>query len=227
MDTSLWMSRDLLTVDPATPLVAAARRMAQRRVRHVLVVDPPGSTHLVGIVSSHDLYLAAESGVNPFSPLAVEDERCPVGAVMTPHPLSIPSSTSIADAARILHAKKYGCLPVVDHGELVGVLTEHDLLRAFVRMTGADQPGYEVTCVLTATDDVLGRLHELAVQHGLQLVSASMFDHDGRRFGVVHLVGPRSSAFVDGLWRSGHTILRVRATEASAPAAIPVGPPTG
>ena len=224
MDTSLWMSRDLLTVDPATPLLDAARKMAQRRVRHLLVVDPPGSTHLVGIVSSHDLYLAAESGVNPFSPRAVDREARAVGAIMTPHPLAIASTTSIADAARVLRDKKYGCLPVVDHGELVGILTEHDILRAFLSMSGADQPGYEVTCVVGEGTDVLGQMNGTAQQRGLRLVSASLFDHDGKRYGAIHFTGARNDAFVEALWSSGHTILRVRATTAAAARPGPVVP---
>ena len=88
MDTSLWMSRDLLTVAPTTPVLEAARAMAQRRVRHLLVVEPADSRHLVGLVSSHDLYLAAESGVNPFSPRAVDREVRTVAAIMTPKPLA-------------------------------------------------------------------------------------------------------------------------------------------
>ena len=222
MDTSLWMSRDLLTVAPTTPLLEAARRMAQRRVRHLLVVEPADSRHLVGLVSSHDLYLAAESGVNPFSPRAVDREARTVAAIMTSKPLAVPSNTPIATAARILRDKKYGCLPVVDRGELVGILTEHDILRAFLRLSGADAPGYEVTATLSdATGDVLAPLCTLAQRRGLRLVSAAQFEHDRVHYAVVHFTGPRNDAFVDELWASGLRILRVReTTDAPTPAVV-------
>lgn len=216
MDTSFWMARDLLTVTPDTTLQAAGTSMSKRRVRHLLVVAAEGSRQLVGIVSSHDLYLAADPGVHPFSACAIDHDARTVAEVMTPHPLAIPSSTSIAAAARILRDKKFGCLPVVDRGELVGILTEHDILRAFLRMSGADQQGYEVTCVVSDGADVLGSMHDLAAGRGLRLTSASVFDHEGRHYGVVHFVGKRDDGFVESLWRSGHTILRVLPTEATA-----------
>jgi len=213
MDTSLWMSRDLLTASPSTPVLEAARSMAQRRVRHLLVVDPAAKHHLVGIVSSHDLYLAADAGVNPFSPRAVDRQARTVAAIMTPRPLAIAPTTSIAEAARILRDKKYGALPVVDRGELVGILTEHDILRAFLRLSGADQQGYEVTAtVANGVVDGIGTMHTLAQKHGLHLISASMFEQDKLHYAVVHFTGPANDAFVDDLWRSGLRILRVRAT---------------
>lgn len=218
MDTSLWMSRDLLTAAPTTPVLEAARKMAQRRVRHLLVVDPAESHHLVGIVSSHDLYLAAEAGVNPFSPRAVDREVRSVATIMTPHPLAITPTTSIAEAARLLRDKKYGALPVVDRGELVGILTEHDILRAFLRLSGADQDGYEVTAAVAAGSlDVIGQMNTLAQRRGLHLVSASMFEQDQVHYAVIHFTGRANDAFVDDLWQSGHRILRVRATTPGGP----------
>ncbi|MFN8825332.1 MAG: CBS domain-containing protein [Planctomycetota bacterium] len=218
MDTSLWMSRDLLTAAPNTPVLEAARSMAQRRVRHLLIVDPATSRHLVGIVSSHDLYLAADAGVNPFSPRAVDREVRSVATIMTPHPLAIAPTTSIAEAARILRDKKFGALPVVDRGGLVGILTEHDILRAFLRLSGADQQGYEVTAtVAPGSLDVIGPMNALAQRRGLHLVSAAMFEQDQVHYAVVHFTGPANDAFVDDLWRSGHRILRVRATTPDGP----------
>jgi len=216
MDTRLWMARDLLTVTPDTPLATAARRMAERRVRHLLVVAPDAKHTLLGIVSSHDLYLAAESGVNPFSPRAVDRDQRTIGSIMTPHPQTIPSATPLADAARILRDRKFGCLPVVDDGTLVGVLTEHDILRAFARWTGADQRGCEITAVAAPGRDALGELNQLATRHGLRLTSASSFAHDGRDLLVLHVAGDANEAFVDALWRSGLSILRVRRTDAAA-----------
>ncbi|MBL8754609.1 MAG: CBS domain-containing protein [Planctomycetes bacterium] len=223
MDTSLWMARDLLTVTPDTPVEDGAREMARRRVRHLLVVDGGDREHLLGIVSSHDLYLAAESGMNPFSPRAQDRSGRTLGEIMTARPTTIAPTTPLAEAARLLRDKKFGCLPVVDHGRLVGVLTEHDILRAFVRWTGAEDPGYEVTAVAAKDHDAFGDLVRLAGVRGLRLVSAASFAHDGRDLLVLHVAGKHDDSFVDALWRCGHTILRVRTTGA-APAQVAVAP---
>lgn len=220
MDTSLWMARDLLTVVPETPLHVASKLMADRKVRHLLVVAREGSHELVGLVSSHDLFLAAESGISPFSPRAVDRLSQTVGDIMTRHPCSIPPNTSISEAARVLRDRKFGCLPVVDRGELVGILTEHDILRAFLRMSGGDQAGYEVTCVVRDGTDVIGRSNALATARGLRLVSTATFDHDKKRFAVLHFVGKRDDVFVESLWKSGLTILRVHETDGVGTSAL-------
>ena len=220
VDTSLWMARELLTVQPETSLEDGARMMAKHRVRHLLVVAASDPTTLVGIVSSHDLYLAAEPGMSPFSPLALDATGRTLGQVMTSNPRTIPSTTPLAEAARILRDKKFGCLPVVDHGRLVGVLTEHDLLRAFVRWTGADQDGYEVTAVAAPGRDAFADINQLAKARGLHLVSASSFAHEGRALMVLHVSGHHDDTFVDSLWRCGHTILRVRGTGTAASPAV-------
>ncbi len=223
VDTSLWMSRDLLTAPPDLPLAEAARRMAERRVRHLLVVADDAPQHLLGILSSHDVYLAAEAGIHPHSPCAVDRPSRRVGEVMTHQPSTIPSSTPLAEAARILRDRKFGALPVVDRGELVGILTEHDLLRAFLSLSGADQPGYEVTAVVRDGADVLSTMLGIAAQRGLQMTSANVFDHAGKRHALLHFVGARDDAFVEALWRCGHTILRVRPTEGQHREAQPAG----
>lgn len=212
MDTSLWMARDLLTVTPPTPLDIAGRSMAKRQVRHLLVVEREGSDRLVGLVSSHDLFLAADAGIHPFSPRAVESTTMTVADIMIADPCSIAPTTSITEAACILRDKKFGCLPVVDRGALVGILTEHDILRAFLRLSGADQPGYEVTCIVLDARDVLGEMHGIAAGYGLQIVSTNVFHHEGKRYGIVRFIGTRNDSFVDALWNCGHTILRVRQT---------------
>lgn len=212
MDTSLWMSRDLVTAGPATLVPVAAARMAQRRIRHLLVVDPADSRNLIGIVSSHDLYAAAAGGERPSSIHALEraaiGDALPLRAILTPNPLTIPSSTPIAAAARILRDRKFGCLPVVDHGELVGVLTEHDLLRAFLAMTGAEQDSTEICCAVTPRPDVLGELFALAQQHGIALDHAAAFAHGGQRLAVFSTRSDEA-AFVEALWGHGHKVLRV------------------
>lgn len=225
MDSRLWMARDLVLGSPDQPLGEAGALMARHRVRHLLIVDPPGSRHLVGVLSSHDLYRASDADLHPFSPQALDRITGTVGAAMTHAPFAIAPDTSIAAAARILRDRKFGCLPVVERGELVGVLTEHDLLRAFLSLSGADQPGYEVTALAPDGSDVLGSMVALAGRHRLTLTSANVFAHEGKRYALCHFVGAQSEAFVDALWRSGQTILRVR-TSAAEPGASPA-PPLG
>jgi acetoin utilization protein AcuB len=131
-----WMSRRVSTVPPETRLSEAARLMRARKIRHLPVVE--GDGRLVGIVTARDLRQAM------FSP-AVQDELTnlrgvlhglAVRDVMTRGVVSVGAATSIRDAARLMHERKLGALPVVERDRLVGILTETDVLDAFQRLLG-------------------------------------------------------------------------------------------
>lgn len=128
--------RELMTDRVVTLLVTSTLDLAtdimhMARVRHLPVVDERGA--LLGIVSQRDLYRAAISSV-----LAVTGEtqrewlvKVPVHEVMTRDVVTIGPDASVVDAIHRLMDGKFGCLPVVEGGTLVGLLSETDCLRCF------------------------------------------------------------------------------------------------
>lgn len=212
MDVSLWMSRDPLTVPPTATVAAAARLMAQHRIRHLIVTDAESPGTLLGVVTSHDLFLASDPGLHPLSPAALDKgDATVVRDIMTAKPMAVASTTSVEDAARLLRQHKFSCLPVVDRGRVVGILTEHDILRAFLELTGADELGYEVTFVIADGHDTVLEMTELGKRYGLRLGGVITFLHAGKRLGLVRFAGEGTDAFLSDVWKCGHTVLRVRA----------------
>jgi acetoin utilization protein AcuB len=112
------MSGQLVTVTPDTPLREARHLLAEHRIRRLPVMT---GRRLVGIVSDRDLRSASAS-----------PDRTPVAQIMTRNAVTVTSQTRVDDAARIILAGRFGGLPVVDGAELVGIVTETDLLRALV-----------------------------------------------------------------------------------------------
>jgi CBS domain-containing protein len=104
----------LAVVAPETKTEAALQIAMIRRVRHLMVVR---DHHLVGVLCVCDL-------IGPDGAGHTAGER------MCTETFVIHASSTLADAASALHALHIGCLPVTDHGILVGVLTRGDLLRA-------------------------------------------------------------------------------------------------
>ena len=97
------------------------------RIRHLPVLS---GDRLVGIVSQRDLFRAA---ISSLLQLGGDAERkwlagIPVKAVMTPRVFTIAPSVSLRSAVRIMIDKRIGCLPVVEDGKLVGLLSESDCL---------------------------------------------------------------------------------------------------
>lgn len=124
-----WMTRQLITVEPGTPLVEAAQRMARHRIRRLPVVDSGG---LVGILSDRDVRASIPEDVSRV-------EQCMAREVVTVTPV-----TALEEAAAQLVLNKIGGLPVVENGALVGIITETDIFRGMIHMMGYSRPGIRV-----------------------------------------------------------------------------------
>ena len=111
------MTRRVVTVSPETTLAEARRLLDEHRIRHLPVLV---NGRLVGIVSDRDLGSAS----------AADGRRTAVGRVMTPKPFTVSSDARVEEAARLMLDHHVGGLPVIDAGELTGIVTGEDLLRA-------------------------------------------------------------------------------------------------
>ena len=118
-----FMSTDLFTVRPDDLVDLAANVMDWRHVRHVPVEDDAGQ--LVGIVSHRDLLRLLARGLP-----ADGAEPMSVSSVMRQNPLTVPPQTPTLEAINLMRANKVGCLPVVEAGRLVGIITAYDFLVA-------------------------------------------------------------------------------------------------
>jgi CBS domain-containing protein len=104
------------------------------RVRHLPVLDDD-EQRLVGIVTQRDLFrdaLAHALGYGKPAQRKILDTLA-VKDVMATEVVTIRSDASLVYAARVLTERKIGCLPVVDDGRLVGILTEGDFVALIAR----------------------------------------------------------------------------------------------
>jgi CBS domain-containing membrane protein len=131
--------RDLMTADPTTlkrndKLTLADDIMRLGRVRHLPVVDDDGEA-LAGIVTQRDLFrdaLAQALGYGKHAQRKILDTLA-VKDVMNTDVITTTPDTSLVEAARLLTQRKIGCLPVVENGRLVGILTEGDFVALVAR----------------------------------------------------------------------------------------------
>lgn len=126
------MSRSLITVDKNASLRRARRILDRHRIRHLLVMD---GKRLVGIVTDRDLRQAAPSSKSPLTTREREEfmDELKVAEVMSRKLITASPDTTVREAARVMVSEKIGCLPVVNGNQLVGIVTETDLLEVLVR----------------------------------------------------------------------------------------------
>ncbi|HXJ81326.1 MAG TPA: CBS domain-containing protein [Candidatus Methylomirabilis sp.] len=138
------MVKGPFTIDPEAPLGTAMDVMRTKELRHLPVVDEAGQ--LVGIITDRDLrhacfspavaeYLSggAQRGLRQLGK-TLEDMR--VRDFMTWVVVTVHPDASLGHAALIMSERRVGSLPVVDHGTLVGMLTERDILQALSKESG-------------------------------------------------------------------------------------------
>ncbi len=116
-----FMSTDLFTVGPDDLVDLAASVMDWRHIRHVPVEDDAGN--LVGLISHRDLLRMLSQGLlnRAKGPVAVKE-------IMKKELVTISPETPTIEALRIMQSRKVGCLPVVQGGRLVGLVTAYDFL---------------------------------------------------------------------------------------------------
>jgi len=126
------MTPDPLTLSPEENLMEALQLMRLRKIRRIPIV---AHGKLVGLLTEGDLKRAEPSTLSDTQEefLAVM-EGTPVNRIMIENLVTTTPDAPLVDAARTLWSSKYGALPVLEDGKLVGILTDNDLLGALVKL---------------------------------------------------------------------------------------------
>ncbi len=184
MLVSARMTREVVTASPRTSLAEGLALMNERRIRHLPVLE---EGRVVGIVRDRDL-----RGAAPPQGSLPEEQRYEflrsrrIGEIMHREVVSVEPATPVEEAARIMAARKIGCLPVLDGATLVGILTASDLLRGFVDLFGMNRPSSRIEVRIPNRPGELARVVRLiGVEHKINIAGM-----------VVPAVSPRESVAV-------------------------------
>jgi acetoin utilization protein AcuB len=181
-----YMTRHPLMAAPEMPIIEAQRYMGENEIRHLPVVGD--GKRLVGLVTRERLLvdpgrlgsLDVWDIARTLSGLTVKDVMVKSGDVITVDP-----DTAIEDAASIMVRKKIGCLPVLDEGVVVGIITDTDLLAHLSDLLGEHVPGVRVTY----------RMPEIA--GSLVLVTTAIAEQGWGIFGGGYVITPKMPGYWD------------------------------
>lgn len=136
---SQLLVRDLMTqpaiaVGPTSPLRDAIQLMETNHIRHVAVVDE--SERLLGLISHRDVLRSQEGSLSgtPSNEQMHMNRWIEARWVMTKEVRTVYPDTPALEAALTLRSHAYGCVPVVEHGRLVGMLSASDFLEYAIQM---------------------------------------------------------------------------------------------
>jgi acetoin utilization protein AcuB len=163
------MTRDVMTLSPDETAATALALCRERRIRHLPVLS---DGRLVGIVSDRDLRSSTPALGDSARAAALQEllvEEVMARDVVTAHP-----DDPIEHAANTMRERKIGCLPAVEDGELVGIITTSDVMEALVYLVGAHEPGSRMEIALPDRPGALAGAAGVFGMCGINIVSAAM-----------------------------------------------------
>ena len=186
------MVRDVITIGPRDTVAHAAKLIAQNDVSALPVIDDHG--RLVGLISEGDLMNREEIGteihhpwwieaVTPGATLAAEFAKSHgkrVEEVMSENVITATEDTSLADIAALLERNRIKRVPIVQHGELVGIVSRSNLVQALASNGAASTASLDTNRVIR--EELLSRLEQ---QRWTDFGSRNIIVSDGK----VHLWG--------------------------------------
>lgn len=184
-----WMTTDVLSVTPETGLLKCRKIFRDHPFSALPVLD--AERRVVGLITAEDLRSFAprsHTGYEALEQMTLLAENI-VESVMQPAPATVPLTMPLEDAAIFMIDRHAPCLPVVDEEErLAGIITEWDIFRALVRITGAREGGVLMAFVLEnpyESGSLRAHLAQVRKQGGdILSVLGSEKDHNCRRVSI-------------------------------------------
>jgi acetoin utilization protein AcuB len=165
-----FMTRNPVCLRPESDPLAGIALCKSGRFRHLPVVD--GESCVLGVVSQADLELFLAEAESP----GVMRRQYRVDQV---NPREIPPvepDTPLEEAARQMAESKTTCLPVVEDGKLVGVVTETDMLNALLEVFSGQQQGIRLTALVPYVKGSLAVISTAVAEAGALILSLNMFE---------------------------------------------------
>jgi acetoin utilization protein AcuB len=165
------MAIDVATLSPDQTLLKAINLVQQKGVRYLPVVD---GKKVVGMVTEQDV---RKAGASDSSTLSIYElnyllDKVKVSKFMTRKVFTVGPDEPIEVAAKKIYDHKIGALPVVQKGELVGMITSSDILEFFIEVLGINEPSVRVVLELENRTGSLADAAKIIKDLGLYLVSA-------------------------------------------------------
>ena len=183
MPVQNWMTTDVVSVGPDTSLLKVGKLMKDHHIRRIPVVDENGQ--VVGIISDRDVRDASPSKATTLDMYEMHYLLAELKAknIMTAKPITVKPTDTVEQAALIMLDNKVGGLPVVDNsGKLVGIISDHDVFKALVDITGARMGGLQFAIELPDQPGTARPLFDLLRAHNARLLSVlTVSNADGNR----------------------------------------------
>ena len=192
------MTRNPVTVTPKAMLSTAREKMTAGKFRRVPVVQ---DNVLVGMLTDHDLqqYIGVE-------------ERTRIEAAMTETPLTVAPTLTVEEATQLMLKHHISGLPVLESGQLVGIITTSDILKAFLEITGATAESSLRVNIAANASTTLTDAAQVLTQAGGEVLGVGTYGDltENQRVFFVRVRGIDATTASTVLRNNGYTVLHIQ-----------------
>jgi len=223
--------RDIMQSHPVsatleTRLPDIVRVLQRRGFRHLPVVH---EGRLVGLISDRDVKQSMTS-VSLATEGRARDlllDTLTAGQIMTRRVITIGPSGRVEEAARLMATARISALPVTDGDRLVGIVTETDILRLFVRSLGVLEASSRIDVIVANEEASLTDLMRVVESTGIRISSVMTLETTGQREMVLRLATLDPTPAIEALGAAGHTVRDPRLARPPRAAGAPPAPARG
>ena len=169
------MTKNPVTITPEASVVEASELMKKEKVHRLPVLDR--DKNLIGVISEKDILFATPS---PASSLSIHEmayllSKLTVRKLMTKNPVTINRTTTVEEAARLMVDQDLSCLPVVEDGKLVGIVSKSDLFKILLELFGARHFGIRLSFLVDDKPGTIAAVSRVISDAGYDIISFGTF----------------------------------------------------
>lgn len=181
------MTPSPFTISPDTTHREALALMDKHNIRRLPVLDK--NKKLIGIISQTDLLSSSPSQATSLSMYEITSllDKLEVSKIMSSPVIAVDEECSLAGAASIMLDHRIGALPVMRGSELIGIITETDIFKAFVEVMGGGEPGLRIDLEVADETGQLASIAKVFADAGSNIVSITSFEGEDSSRGILSI----------------------------------------
>lgn len=180
-----WMRRDVVSIDVNDSMHQAINLMKQHQTA-ILPVTRKGQ--LVGVLTDRDIKRASASDATSLDvhELIYLLSQIKVGDIMTRNPITVPQDYTIEETAAVLLRNRISGVPVLDGEKIVGIITQLDMFRAVISLSGLEKRGVQFAFRVEDRPGSIKEVTDIIRNYGGRLVSI-LTSYDRAPQGMRHI----------------------------------------
>lgn len=207
MSVANYMSTHLITASPQTTVSTAIELMKDNQIHRLPVLD---GNRLVGLITQGIIGRALPSQATSLSVYETNYllTQTTVATIMEKHVQTIAATAQLEEAIYHMRQHQIGVLPVTRDAQVVGIITNNDILEAFLNISGYGEPG--IVCRVRVTHDhpgVIFAIGKVLAEHHLSIQTLMVVRDQQARVIELHIASDQAAPVTQVLTAAGFTVV--------------------